>query len=242
MPIPPPSARPDLYDDLDCRPDEGYTSPEEDLPEDLRAELAAARAKRQESRLSDRFADALAYAERLHRSQTRKGNDIPYVAHLMAVCATVLEWDGDEDTAIAGLLHDAVEDQGGLETLAEIRARFGDRVAGIVAACSDSTTSDSSQKAPWLERKTAYLAHLAEAGPDVALVTAADKLHNITAMIRDIRRHGPATMGRFNASPEQLVWYNRQIAATIAEHRTAVPVAELEEATTVLAGLLGVSG
>ncbi len=190
--------------------------------------------------LTDRFAEALAYAERLHRSQKRKGNDIPYVAHLMAVCATVLEWSGDEDTAMAALLHDAVEDQGGLETLAEIRARFGERVAGIVAACSDSTSSDSDKKAPWQERKQAHIDHLQGTGCEVALVTAADKLHNLNAQIRDVRRHGAGTMGRFNAGPDQIIWYNRRIVAAIAEHRETVPVTELEEAIAKLADLLGV--
>jgi (p)ppGpp synthase/HD superfamily hydrolase len=248
MPIPPPSERPDLYDDFDCRPDPGYSAPEESLPEWMQEAMAKARAKKQQKAapenkpaLTDRFADALAYAERLHRTQTRKGNRIPYVAHLMAVCATVLEWGGDEDTAIAALLHDAVEDQGGLETLTDIRIRFGDRVAGIVAACSDSTTADSGKKAPWLERKRRHIDHLAGAGMDVALVTAADKLHNITAMIRDIRRHGAETMKRFNATPEQVVWYNRQIVGAMAEHRDVAPVTDLEEATATLAGLLHVA-
>jgi (p)ppGpp synthase/HD superfamily hydrolase len=190
--------------------------------------------------LTDRFAEALTYAERLHRSQKRKGNDIPYVAHLLAVCATVLEWGGDEDTAVAGLLHDAVEDQGGLDTLADIRARFGVRVAEIVSACSDSTTTNTKAKAPWLERKQTHIAHLRGASREIALVTAADKLHNLQAQIRDVRRHGAETMQRFNASPDRVVWYNLQIAAAIDQHRASVPVAELEEATATLAGLLGV--
>ena len=191
--------------------------------------------------LTDRFAEALAYAERLHRTQTRKGNDVPYIAHLMAVCATVLEWGGDEDLAIAALLHDAVEDQGGLETLAEIRRRFNSRVADVVAACSDSTSSDIGQKAPWQERKQHHIDHLQGASRDVALVTAADKLHNLNAQIRDIRRHGSKTMTRFNAAPDRIVWYNRKIAEAIAGHRDSVPVTEMEEATSTLAGLLGVA-
>ncbi len=191
--------------------------------------------------LTDRFAEALAYAERLHRTQKRKGNDIPYIAHLLAVCATVLEWGGDEDTAVAGLLHDAVEDQGGLETLAAIRDRFGDRVAEIVSACSDSTTTGTTAKAPWLERKQSHIAHLRSASREIALVTAADKLHNLQAQIRDVRRHGAETMQRFNASPAQIVWYNSQIAAAIGHYRETIPVAEIEEATATLAGMLGVN-
>jgi (p)ppGpp synthase/HD superfamily hydrolase len=189
--------------------------------------------------ITDRFADALSYAEHLHRNQTRKGKDIPYVAHLMAVCATVLEWGGDEDTAIAALLHDAVEDQGGVETLEAIQGRFGDRVAGIVAACTDSMAADKENKAPWRERKEHHVARLADAGIEVALVTAADKLHNLTAMIRDVRRDGTETLRRFNASPEQLLWYQRSVAEALAQHRGKVPVDELEEAIAVLTKVIG---
>ncbi len=192
--------------------------------------------------LTDRFAAALAYAEGLHRRQTRKGNDIPYIAHLMTVCATVLEWGGGEDVAIAALLHDAVEDQGGLETLAIIRERFGDPVADIVAACSDSVTTDPAAKAPWLERKQAHLDKLAKAGREVAMVTAADKLHNLQAMIRDVRRDGPQTMARFNAAPDRIVWFHNEVARALAPHRECAPVAEVTEATRILAELLGVGG
>jgi (p)ppGpp synthase/HD superfamily hydrolase len=189
--------------------------------------------------LTDRLSEAFAYAERLHRQQTRKGNDIPYVAHLMAVCAMVLEWGGDEDVAIAALLHDAVEDQGGLETLAEIRARFGERVADIVAACSDSTTTDKAVKAPWEDRKRATVSKLRDAGLDVALVAAADKLHNLSALVRDVRREGPTTMSRFNAAPDRVIWYHGAIAEALEAHRGVIPIAELEETNAVLAALLG---
>jgi len=189
--------------------------------------------------LTDRFSDALTYAERLHRAQTRKGNDIPYVAHLLAVAAVVLEWGGDEDTAIAALLHDAVEDQGGAETLAEITRRFGDRVAAMVVACSDSVTTSKQEKAPWAERKRKHLAKLAEAGPEVALISAADKLHNLGAMIRDVRRDGVETMRRFNASPADTVWYYASVGRALARYRAQAPVDEIEAATAELADLLG---
>jgi (p)ppGpp synthase/HD superfamily hydrolase len=192
-------------------------------------------------RLTDRFAEALTFAEGLHRTQTRKGNDIPYVAHLMAVCATVLEWGGDEDTAIAALLHDAVEDQGGLETLELIRAKYGERVAGVVLACTDSISTDPAAKAPWEERKRAHIAKLAAVGPDVALVTAADKLHNVTAMIRDVRRQGPATLLRFNAQPERLVWYFTAIAEALEPHTAAAPIDEIREGAATLAMVAGVA-
>lgn len=189
--------------------------------------------------LTDRFAEALTYAERLHRAQTRKGNDTPYVAHLLAVCATVLEWGGDEDTAIAALLHDAVEDQGGLDTLAAIENRFGLRVAGIVSACTDSIASDRTKKAPWLDRKQAHLAKLSSATPEVALVTAADKLHNIQATIRNVRHQGLVTLSRFNSSPEQMLWYFARVCQALDQHRVTAPIDELEGAVVTLAGLLG---
>jgi GTP pyrophosphokinase len=191
--------------------------------------------------LTDRLSEAFAYAERLHRQQTRKGNDIPYVAHLMAVCATVLEWGGDEDAAIAALLHDAAEDQGGLETLQEIRARFGDRVADIVAGCSDSMTTDKAVKAPWEERKKATVRKLCDASADVALVTAADKLHNLSALVRDVRREGPTTMRRFNATPDRIVWYHAAIADALDGHRHRAPIGEIEQANAELATLLGLT-
>jgi len=187
--------------------------------------------------LTNRFAEALAYAEKLHRDQRRKGNDIPYVAHLMAVTATVLEWGGDEDTAIAALLHDSVEDQGGDATADIIRSRFGDRVVDLVLHCTDSATVDPEAKLPWIERKTSYLARLPHAGPDAALITAADKLHNITATIRDVRAHGPQTLERFN-KPELVVWYFRSVAQALAPHAERAPVAELNAAVDTLAGLL----
>ena len=192
-------------------------------------------------KLTDRFSDALTFAERLHRTQTRKGNDIPYVAHLMAVCATVLEWGGDEDTAIAALLHDAVEDQGGLPTLRTIEEQFGPRVAKIVAACTDSTSVDPTTKPDWEVRKRAHIAKLATIDADVALVTAADKLHNLTAIIRDVRQQGPATMSRFNAKPDRLVWYFVSVAVAISQHRAVAPVGEIEEGVQVLASLVNLA-
>ena len=112
--------------------------------------------------LTDRFDRALLYATHVHGGQVRKGTSTPYVAHLLAVSATVLEYGGDEDLAIAALLHDSVEDQGGKARLEDVRNRFGDRVARVVAACSDSLadTAKGERKADWQKRKEAYLAHL----------------------------------------------------------------------------------
>ncbi|MCG6940292.1 MAG: HD domain-containing protein [Thiohalocapsa sp.] len=166
------------------------------------------------NRLTPRFEDALLYANRLHATQTRKGSGVPYVSHLLAVASLVLEAGGDEDTAVAALLHDAVEDQGGLPILAEIRARFGDTVADIVAACSDSFTSP---KPPWHERKRAYIAHLRDAPPEVLLVSCADKLHNARAIATDHRRLGDNLWERFHAGRDDILWYYRELSAIFSE-------------------------
>lgn len=187
--------------------------------------------------LTNRFADALGFAEGLHRDQKRKGNDIPYVAHLLAVAATVLEWGGDEDTAIAALLHDAVEDQGGLSIAEDIRGRYGDRVADLVLACTDSTVDKAAVKAPWEERKRAHLAKLAKADRQVALITAADKLHNLTSIVRDVRAQGPRTLERFNA-PDRLTWYYGAVIEALATHAEHAPVDELRTHLTDLTRML----
>src|ERR1051325_6799957 len=125
------------------------------------------------------------YAARLHREQTRKGTEIPYVSHLLAVSALILEHGGDEDQAIAGLLHDAAEDQGGQARLAEIESMFGPGVSRIVADCTDSWTDP---KPPFRERKEAYLAHLPQKPQRSLLVSLADKTHNATAILFDFHR------------------------------------------------------
>lgn len=162
-------------------------------------------------RLGPRFDAALALASELHRAQVRKGSRIPYVSHLLAVTSLVLEHGGDEDDAIAALLHDAAEDQGGRPTLERIRAQFGDLVAGIVESLSDSladTRSRTQDKASWAERKRAYLEHLREARPSALLVSACDKLHNLRGLVADVERDGDAVWERFNAGREdQLKFY-----------------------------------
>jgi (p)ppGpp synthase/HD superfamily hydrolase len=159
--------------------------------------------------LSDRFENALAYAFQVHQMQMRKGSSIPYVSHLIAVTALVLEDGGDEDEAIAALLHDAVEDHGGLKTLEDIRFRFGDRVASIVDGCSD--TYDDPKPA-WWERKNAYLERLMTASPEVLRVSTADKLHNARSLLSDLRRYGENdTWARFNGGKEGTLWYYHQL-------------------------------
>lgn len=157
--------------------------------------------------LTENYSNAVLYASTLHRGQTRKGNDIAYVAHLLGVSSLVLEARGDEDQAIAGLLHDAAEDQGGQVTLDAIGAKFGPRVKRIVEACSDSLAEDPDTKKPWLVRKTQHIAKLAIADGDVIIVAMADKVHNARAIVGDLSVHGPGTWQKFNASREQILWY-----------------------------------
>ncbi len=166
------------------------------------------KAKRDAALLSPRFEQALVLAHRLHARQKRKGTSIPYVAHLMTVAGLVLEAGGDEDMAIAALLHDAVEDQGGAPTLRMIRRRFGKRVGDIVAGCTDS---DTIPKPPWRQRKETYLAHLRHASAEVRLVSAADKLHNARAVLSDYRRLGEALWPRFTGQREGTLWYYRNL-------------------------------
>ncbi len=154
--------------------------------------------------LTDRFGEALTYAAHLHASQRRKGSGIPYVAHLLGVCSLVLEDGGTEDEAIAALLHDAPEDQGGRETLAEIEKRFGPEVASIVEGCSDTLETP---KPPWRPRKQAYIDHLSDAPPSVLRVSLADKVHNAHSILSDHRQIGDAVFDRFNGRKEGTLWY-----------------------------------
>lgn len=154
--------------------------------------------------LYPRFDSAMEYALNRHRSQTRKGSSVPYAAHLLAVCSIVLDHGGDEDEAIAALLHDTPEDHGGWDTLKEIDLRYGPRVAAIVDGCTDTYVQP---KPPWRPRKEAFVERLAGASRSVKLVAAADKLHNLRATIADLRRAGPETLVKFNASPMDQLWY-----------------------------------
>ncbi len=189
--------------------------------------------------LTWRFDSALQFASGLHHQQPRKGVPIPYVAHLISVCALVLEAGGDEDQAIAALLHDAVEDQGGLPTLDTIRHMFGDRVANTVESCSDSTVRDSTQKLPWRERKDKYLEHLRSANGDALLVSAADKLHNARAILSDYRKLGEQLFLRFNASKEDQLWYYGALVETLRQ--TAAPKALVDELERVVKELKTIS-
>ena len=159
-------------------------------------------------KLGPRFEDALVYATQKHSGQTRKSSDVPYVAHVLSVAALVLEAGGDEDQALAALLHDVVEDCGGAPVLEEIRHEFGERVARIVDGCTDT---DEEPKPPWRERKERYLRHLQQGGEDVRLVSLADKLHNVRSIVLDYRALGEKVWERFTGGREGTLWYYRAL-------------------------------
>lgn len=162
-----------------------------------------------QGKLGERFVRAFEFAARAHATQSRKGKDLPYISHLIAVAALVLEAGGDEDMAVAALLHDAVEDQGGQPTLREIERRFGKRVAQMVWDCTDA---DTVPKPPWRERKEKYLAHLPQVAAESRLVSAADKLHNAREILADYREEGEKIWSRFNGGREGTLWYYRALA------------------------------
>jgi tetratricopeptide (TPR) repeat protein len=178
--------------------------------------------------LGERFEDALAFAARVHRSQRRKGGEIPYLGHLLGVCSLVIEDGGTEDEAIAALLHDAVEDQGGDAMLGQIRERYGPPVADIVLACSDTTETP---KPPWQARKEAYLVHLNDAPISILRVSLADKLYNARAILRDYEIDGERVWERFNrrAGRDGQLWYYDELAARFGELYPSPMATELRE-------------
>jgi (p)ppGpp synthase/HD superfamily hydrolase len=191
------------------------------------------------TKLSDAFIAAVSYVCDVHATQVRKGTRVPYVSHLLAVSASVLEAEADETVAIAALLHDTAEDQGGLPRLQDIRSTFGERVAEIVEGCSDSLAEDPTMKEDYVTRKTRYVLHLESADDDVLLVSVADKLHNARSIANDLRIFGPTTLERFKGSTAELEWYYTSIL-TIAENRAVSPVllVPFQQAVSDLVGLL----
>lgn len=176
-------------------------------------------------KLSTHFEEALVFATQLHAGQTRKGTTIPYISHLLAVTAIVLEHGGNEDEAIAALLHDSIEDQGGASTREELRRRFGDRVVEIVDGCTDT---DVMPKPPWRERKEAYISHISTASAPVRLVSAADKLHNARAVLEDYRIVGEALWKRFNGGKEGTLWYYRAAVDALRKAGMSPLIEELD--------------
>jgi GTP pyrophosphokinase len=181
--------------------------------------------------LGERFFEAVRYATFIHAGQLRKGTTIPYISHLLGVTSIVMDSGGDEDEAIAALLHDAAEDAGGRERLEDIRQRFGTRVAGIVEACTDAWTTP---KPPWIERKRAYVEHARHLPQDALRVSCADKVHNAWAILRDVRTVGDETWARFNASPSDILWYYE---ALVGAYREAGGGPLVDELARIVRGL-----
>jgi (p)ppGpp synthase/HD superfamily hydrolase len=184
--------------------------------------------------LGERFDRALLLASSLHRTQTRKESATPYIAHVLAVAALAIENGADEDQAIAALLHDAVEDQGGLPTAARIRAEFGDRVADLVLGLTDATVVP---KPPWAERKQRYLQHLADAPTDLLLVSACDKVHNARSIVEDHAVAGSQLWARFSGGRDGTLWYYRSLAAIFRARGPARLAAQLTELAERMQGL-----
>lgn len=166
-------------------------------------------------KLSRHFEEALVYATQAHCNQTRKKTGIPYIAHVLGVTAIALEYGANETEAIGALLHDTVEDCGGMERLVDIRKRFGDDVAKIVAGCTDTYETP---KPPWLERKKNYIAHLKDSDSSTRLVSASDKLHNTRAILAELRRHGAEVFERFSGKKDGTLWYYRALVTAFRQH------------------------
>ncbi len=192
-------------------------------------------------KLGPRFLRAFAFAAEKHAGQRRKASTIPYLAHLMGVASLVLEFGGDEDMAIAALLHDVVEDCGGVPMLKEVKRKFGGRVAKIVDGCTDSVTNP---KPPWRERKETYVRHLKDADAETRMVSAADKLNNVRSILADYREVGEEIWARFNGGRDGTLWYYRSLLEEFL-HKPNRLIREFELAVDELeasASLAGVSG
>jgi (p)ppGpp synthase/HD superfamily hydrolase len=154
--------------------------------------------------LTAQFEAALLYATKLHAGQRRKDPRVPYIAHLLSVAALVLEDGGNEEEAIAALLHDAIEDQGGLKTRNEIQRQFGDRIVAIVESCTESETFP---KPPWLERKQRYIEQLRQASCSARRVSLADKLHNARSLLASLHQEGDRIWQHFHGGKAQTLWF-----------------------------------
>jgi (p)ppGpp synthase/HD superfamily hydrolase len=168
----------------------------------------SAKSRKRSIKLGPRFQRAFQFAAEKHFGQTRKASTIPYIAHVMGVASLVLEAGGDEDLAIAALLHDVVEDCGGVPTLKEVRRRFGKRVAEVVDGCTDAYEVP---KPPWRERKESYIRRLKKESAATRLVSAADKLNNVRSILSDYRVVGESVWSRFNGRREGTLWYYRTL-------------------------------
>jgi len=189
--------------------------------------------------LTERFLAAVALANELHGRDRRSGTQVPYMAHLLTVTGLVIEDGGDENQAIAALLHDAVEDGGGRPLLERIHRSFGARVAEIVESLSDTLEPGSGE--PWIDRKVQYLARLEQCTDDEILrVGLADKVHNARSIVRECRDQGPALWER---SPEktaaQQLWYYSRLADLFTRKRPGPLTEDLGVAVRELTALIG---
>ena len=185
--------------------------------------------------LSYRFGEAMTYAHKVHKDQKRKGTNIPYISHLIAVSSLVMENGGTEDEAIAALLHDAVEDQGGEARLKDIKAKFGDIVAKIVDECSDT---HEETKPEWRERKEKYIAALAGKSKSGILVSLADKVHNIGTIIADYRIIGDDLWNRFKGGKEGTLWYYKSLSEIYLDHCPGSLAEEMERRVHTISRLV----
>lgn len=188
--------------------------------------------------LSDKFTEALVYAAQLHATQIRKGSGVPYIAHLLGVASIALEYGANESEAIAALLHDAIEDQGGAKIRDEIQQRFGETVAQIVEGCTDT---DLTPKPPWRDRKEAYLAHISHTVASVRLVSAADKLYNCQSILKDYRQIGDEIWQRFTGKKEGTLWYYRSLVNAFRQVETTPLIEELDRVVSELEQLVNVN-
>jgi (p)ppGpp synthase/HD superfamily hydrolase len=187
--------------------------------------------------LTYRFKDALCYATDLHADQIRKGSGTPYIAHLLGVASLVLEFGGSEDEAIAALLHDAVEDQGGKHTRKIIAEKFGENVALIVDGCTDT---DSLIKPPWRKRKEDYISHLKSASSSVRLVSSCDKLYNARSILSDYRMLGEEIWDRFKGGKKDgTLWYYQSLVEEFKKTGDHPVYDELERTVTEILRLVG---
>jgi len=172
------------------------------------------------------FEEALLFASKTHASQMRKSSEVPYIAHVLGVTALVLEDGGSEIEAIAALLHDAAEDQGGKEMLETIRLKFGEKVAQIVLECSDTLETP---KPAWKNRKQNHLDSLQDALPETIRIILADKLYNSRTLLRSLREHGSSIWKNFNGDRDGTIWYYKQMLALLRERIRSTQLIELEK-------------
>jgi len=189
-----------------------------------------------------RLIQAFQFAAQEHKCQLRKGTKIPYISHLMSVSALVMENGGDEDQAIAGLLHDVIEDADPPSSIPRIREtileQFGPKVLGLVEGCTDGEADSTGEKAPWRARKEAYLSHLQHESKELLLVSCCDKLHNARAILTDLRTLGNAMFDRFTGKKEGTLWYYRTLVSIYEQHLPGiVAVRELNAAVTAIEAL-----